>query len=55
MDHVVREFADDLDRIRAADDFGEGSLAILIQALQSGVEAFGEGERRRVGLAGSGE
>lgn len=50
MDHIVREFADDLDKIRASEDFSAGgeSLEILIGALRSGVDGFGMEERRRV-------
>lgn len=45
---VTEELADDLDKIRSANDFSESSLPILIHALQQGQSIFSEEEKRRV-------
>jgi ribosome assembly protein 3 len=45
---ITEELADELDKIRSANDFSEGSLPILIHALQQGQSIFSEQEKRRV-------
>ena len=45
---VTEELADELDKIRSANDFSESSLPILIHALQQGQNIFSEEEKRRV-------
>ena len=45
---ITEELADELDKIRSANDFSEGSLPILIHALQQGQSIFSEEEKRRV-------
>ena len=45
---ITEELADELDKIRSANDFSEGSLPILIHALQQGQNIFSEEEKRRV-------
>jgi ribosome assembly protein 3 len=42
------EFAEDLDRLRGAEDFKEDALALLVQALQQGTALFSTEEQRRV-------
>ena len=45
---ITEELADDLDKVRSANDFSESSLPILIHALQQGQSIFSEEEKRRV-------
>lgn len=42
---ITQELADDLDKIRSANDFSEKSLPILIHALQQGQSIFPEEEK----------
>ncbi|KAK1067140.1 hypothetical protein LTR74_006682 [Friedmanniomyces endolithicus] len=52
---VTKEFANDLDKLRAANDFhGTGSIALLVGALRQGTACFGVEERVRVGAACAG-
>ena len=48
MQQVTAEFADDLDKIRNANDFGEKSLPVLIAALKQSASMYSEEERRKV-------
>ena len=48
LQQVTTEFADDLDKIRNANDFGEKSLPMLVAALKQGVGMYSEEERRKV-------
>jgi len=52
MQRATQEFAEDLDKIRGADDFKDDSVGILVGALRQGVEGFSVEERRRVAMAG---
>ncbi len=45
---MTTEFADDLDKIRSASDFGEKSLSVLVAALKEGVSIYSEEERKKV-------
>lgn len=45
---ITEELADELDKIRSANDFSEASLPILVYALQQGQSIFSEEEKRRV-------
>ncbi|KAK1005227.1 hypothetical protein LTR91_004083 [Friedmanniomyces endolithicus] len=52
---ATKEFANDLDKLRAANDFhGTGSIALLVGALRQGTACFGAEERGRVGRACAG-
>lgn len=52
MRQVTREFANDLDKLRAARDFNATtSVPILVEALRQGVACFGKDERIKVGRA----
>jgi ribosome assembly protein 3 len=42
------ELEDDLDKIRAAGDFKESSLSILIEALKQGDTIFSDEEKKQV-------
>ena len=55
MQRATTEFAEDLDRIRGADDFKGDALALLIGALQQGTSIISMEEQRRVVMAGMGE
>ena len=56
LQRATREFAEDLDTVRAADDFSSGgggggggaALRTLVGSLTQGVEMFSPAERRRV-------
>ena len=48
MQQAALEFAEDLDRIRRADDFHGDALTILIDALQQGTTAFPMGDKEQV-------
>ncbi|MCJ1224113.1 hypothetical protein MMC12_000756 [Toensbergia leucococca] len=48
LQKVTAEFADDLDRVRNAEDFRDKSLPLLINALKQGASIFSEEERRKV-------
>jgi ribosome assembly protein 3 len=52
MQRATQEFAEDLDRIRAADDFKDDALPLLINALQQGTSVFSIEEQRRIVTAG---
>lgn len=45
---ITQELADDLDKIRSANDFSERSLPILIHALQQGQGIFSEEEKAMI-------
>jgi ribosome assembly protein 3 len=45
---VAAEFADDLDKVREAQDFKASSVPMLIHALKQGESLFSAEERRRV-------
>jgi len=52
---ATTEFANDLDKLRAAGDFdGTKSVPMLIGALRQGTACFGKGERVRIGRANGG-
>lgn len=54
----AKEFSDDLDKLRSANDFkGQSSVELLVGALKQGGACFSKEERMRVGCgagAGSG-
>ncbi|KAF2007970.1 hypothetical protein P154DRAFT_528616 [Amniculicola lignicola CBS 123094] len=45
---ITGELADDLDKVRGANDFTARSMPMLVHALRQGVSGFEAGERRRV-------
>ncbi|KAK0260370.1 hypothetical protein LTR01_004773 [Friedmanniomyces endolithicus] len=52
---ATKEFANDLNKLRAANDFhGTESIALLVRALRQGTACFGVEERVRVGEACAG-
>ena len=52
LQHATQEFAEDLDRVRAADDFRDDALPLLVNALQQGTSVFSMEEQRRIVTAG---
>jgi ribosome assembly protein 3 len=52
MQRATQEFAEDLDRIRGADDFRDDALPLLINALRQGTSGFSIEEQKRVVTAG---
>lgn len=45
---ATEEFAEDIDRVRGAEDFKDDALALLVVALQQGAGMFSVEEQRRV-------
>ena len=45
---ATKEFAEDLDRVRGAEDFKDDALPLLVRALQQGTALFSIEEQRRV-------
>lgn len=48
---AAEEFAEDLDRVRRAEDFSDAAVPLLIAALQQGAGLFSMDEQRRLVLA----
>lgn len=48
MQQAAAEFADDLDKVRTADDFKDDALPLLINALQQGASGFSIEDQRRI-------
>ncbi|KAK3305547.1 ribosome-assembly protein 3-domain-containing protein [Chaetomium strumarium] len=51
LQRATKEFAEDLDKVRAADDFKNDALQILVSALQQGTTLFSPEEQRRIVMA----
>ncbi len=47
LKQVAGEFADDLDRLRNANDFSEKSMPILIETLKQTAKVYSEEEKRK--------
>lgn len=45
---VTTEFADDLEKLRSASDFGDKSLPILVSALKQGASIYSEAEKKKM-------
>ena len=52
MQRATRELAEDLDAVRAASDFNDKSVSLLIEALRQGTTTFSPAEQRRIVEAG---
>ncbi|KAM7197167.1 Ribosome-assembly protein 3 domain containing protein [Naviculisporaceae sp. PSN 640] len=48
LQRVTKEFAEDLDKVRNADDFKSDAMPLLISALQQGAALFSPDEQRRI-------
>jgi ribosome assembly protein 3 len=53
LQQATREFAEDLDKVRTADDFKPDSVALLVQALQQGTALFQTSDQERVASKGA--
>ncbi|KAI1080284.1 ribosome-assembly protein 3-domain-containing protein [Whalleya microplaca] len=49
LQQCTKEFAEDLDKIRNADDFKGDAVAMLINSLQGGTSMFSAADQKRVG------
>ncbi|KAI1117833.1 ribosome-assembly protein 3-domain-containing protein [Nemania sp. NC0429] len=48
LQQSTKEFAEDLDKVRSADDFKGDALPLLIKSLQQGTSMFSAADQRRV-------
>ncbi|EOO02571.1 putative ribosome assembly protein 3 protein [Phaeoacremonium minimum UCRPA7] len=48
LQRATQEFADDLDKVRNADDFRADALPLLVHALQQGTATFSPADKRRI-------
>lgn len=48
LQRATQEFAEDLDKVRAADDFKNDALQTLVAALQQGTAMFSAEEQRMI-------
>jgi ribosome assembly protein 3 len=55
LGRAIQEFEEDLDGVRAADDFKGDAVALLVNALQQGTSVYSSEEQRRIVTAGKGK
>ncbi|TLS23141.1 uncharacterized protein PpBr36_06677 [Pyricularia pennisetigena] len=48
LQQATKEFAEDLDKIRAADDFKNDAVPMLVHALKQGATMFAPAEQARI-------
>lgn len=48
LQRVTAELAEDLDKVRSADDFRNDAVAVLVQALRQGTAMFSAADQERV-------
>ncbi|KAK0611175.1 ribosome-assembly protein 3-domain-containing protein [Immersiella caudata] len=48
LQRATKEFAEDLDKVRTADDFKNDAIHVLVNALQQGTAMFAPEKQRRV-------
>ncbi|KAI0872816.1 ribosome-assembly protein 3-domain-containing protein [Hypoxylon argillaceum] len=48
LQQSTKEFAEDLDKIRSADDFKGDALPVLIKSLQQGTSMFSAADQKRI-------
>jgi len=53
LQRATKEFAEDLDKIRTADDFKNDALPMLVKALQQGTVMFSPEDQKRIVSAGA--
>ena len=51
LQRATKEFAEDLDKVRIADDFKEDAIPLLVSALQQGTRLFSPEEQRKIASA----
>ncbi|KAL0467810.1 ribosome-assembly protein 3 domain-containing protein [Neurospora intermedia] len=53
LQRATKEFAEDLDKVRTADDFKNDAIHLLVNALQQGTALFSPEEQRRIVESGA--
>ncbi|KAI2471165.1 ribosome-assembly protein 3-domain-containing protein [Annulohypoxylon bovei var. microspora] len=48
LQQSTKEFAEDLDKIRSADDFKGDAVAMLVKSLQQGTTLFSDADKKRI-------
>ncbi|KAI1826585.1 ribosome-assembly protein 3-domain-containing protein [Xylaria intraflava] len=48
LQQSTKEFAEDLDKIRGADDFKGDALPVLVRSLQQGTSMFSAADQKRI-------
>ncbi|KAI1501548.1 ribosome-assembly protein 3-domain-containing protein [Biscogniauxia marginata] len=48
LQQSTKEFAEDLDKIRSADDFKSDALPMLVKSLQQGTSMFSAADQKRI-------
>jgi len=48
LQRATKEFAEDLDKVRTADDFKSDAIHVLVNALQQGTSMFSAKEQRMI-------
>jgi ribosome assembly protein 3 len=48
LQQATKEFAEDLDKVRAADDFKNDAVTVLVHALRQGTDLFTVDEKRKI-------
>lgn len=48
LQRATKEFAEDLDKIRNADDFKNDAIPVLVNALSQGTSVFSPADQRRI-------
>lgn len=48
LQRATKEFAEDLDKIRSADDFKNDAIPVLVHALSQGTSMFSAADQRRI-------
>ncbi|KAI1385314.1 ribosome-assembly protein 3-domain-containing protein [Hypoxylon trugodes] len=48
LQQSTKEFAEDLDKVRSADDFKGDAVAMLVKSLQQGTSLFSAADQKRV-------
>ncbi len=48
LQRATKEFAEDLDKVRVADDFKSDAIPLLVHALQQGTALFSPEDQRKI-------
>ena len=48
LQRATKEFAEDLDKVRGADDFKNDAIGMLVHALRQGITMFSEDDQKRI-------
>lgn len=55
LQRATQELAEDLDKVRGAEDFKNNAISMLIHALQQGADMFSPEDKRRIVEVKTGE